>query len=256
MNTTTLRGKAGRGLAAIVFSLGLGGTSLPAHAGDAETFFGSVTQGLGGIAQDSARTQVDYNRGKLLESVGKGVSAIGEQDAMRDSAPKVVINNTYDARNAPKHAAGKRPKYISENTDNVVQQDQDVLQRVIIKNTWLECNVVQDGEEGLRVHNYFIVGGLQMVQLFDYFWLCDRNGEAITENGKQVFSKIPFTPPFPETAYRDSTLFIPYSRLNRVVQPGKTTLRIKTGVVYEGSGSIEERKVFAESNVGFEIDRK
>jgi hypothetical protein len=89
------------GLAGLVLAFG-GVEGNVAYAGDAESLFGGIVQGLGGGLSSSAKDVFDYRKAKVLEGVGAGLSAIGEQGAVRDSASQINVNvNSSQPQNYP-----------------------------------------------------------------------------------------------------------------------------------------------------------
>lgn len=218
---TTLRGKIGRGLATLVLAAGLTEGFVPAYAGDGETIVGNVLQGLGGIAQDSARSQVGHNRGKLLESVGNGISAIGQQDAMRDSAPQVTVNN-----NIPQQGYQQAPV-------------QAVQPSASFSQIWVEPNVVSErnGKKGIRVHSNFQVSNLRGVPLVYIVGLCDENGNPLSSNGKPIGLRAPIKPEYTATDYKDLSAFFAYESFYPVTGSGRTDLRFRAAVLLEQPGN-------------------
>ena len=89
------------------------------------------------------------------------------------------------------------------------------------KKIWLEHNVMQDGEKGMKVHVAFDISGMkgQKCKAIAYFdhpkgtGVKDRNGRYCTTDGN-VCSSTQFTPGYPNTTYSDLSIFIPNSELH------------------------------------------
>lgn len=86
---------------------------------------------------------------------------------------------------------------------------------------WLEHNVIQNGEKGMKVHVAFDISGMkgQNCKAIAYFdhpkgtGVKDRNGRYCTTGGT-VCSTTNFTPGYPNTTYSDLAIFIPNSELH------------------------------------------
>ena len=99
---------------------------------------------------------------------------------------------------------------------------------VTFKKIWLEHNVVQFGEKGLKVHIAFDIYGMQgqLCTAIAYFdcpkgiGIKDTNGKYRTSNGN-VCATTKFNPSYPNTSYSDFSVFIPNSELHLL--PGKRT---------------------------------
>lgn len=92
---------------------------------------------------------------------------------------------------------------------------------VTFKKIWLEHNVTQNGEMGMKVHVSFDISGMkgQKCSAIAYFdhpkgsGVRDTNGRYCTTSGT-VCTSTEFVPNWPTTIYHDLTLFIPNNELH------------------------------------------
>lgn len=92
---------------------------------------------------------------------------------------------------------------------------------VVFKKIWLEHNVLQDGQNGMKVHVAFSIYGMQgqkcsAIAYFDYpqgTGVKDTNGRYCTTGGT-VCSSCTFTPNYSNTSFSDLSIFIPNSELH------------------------------------------
>ena len=97
-----------------------------------------------------------------------------------------------------------------------------------IKRTWLEYDVTQDGEQGMKIHLEFNVQDMKgtLGKAIAYFehpkgtGLKDRNGRYTTTNGN-VCASTTFRPGYDDTYYENLAFFIPYTELH--IRPGERT---------------------------------
>jgi hypothetical protein len=89
-----------------------------------------------------------------------------------------------------------------------------------IEDIWVDYDVFQFEQKGMRIHVKFAVDGYKDVscQIVAYFYfasgeqLVDYNGEYAT-TGNNVAVYLPFTPVYESAAFSDFQLFMPYSEL-------------------------------------------
>lgn len=99
---------------------------------------------------------------------------------------------------------------------------------VVFKQIWLEHNVQQNGQKGMKVHIAFSISGMQgqKCSAIAYFdspkgtGVKDTNGRYCTTSGT-VCSSRTFTPNYANTSFSDFGIFIPNSELHLL--PGKRT---------------------------------
>lgn len=89
------------------------------------------------------------------------------------------------------------------------------------KKIWLEYNVMQNGEKGIKVHVAFDISGMKdqsckAIAYFDHpkgIGVKDRNGRYCTAGGN-VCSRKQFTPHNQNSTFSDLSIFIPISELH------------------------------------------
>lgn len=114
-----------------------------------------------------------------------------------------------------------------------------------LQRMWVEYEVTEDNELGMRMHIDFTVYDLQNREVFiaAYFqhsddktdFLNDRNQRYHTNNGKVAVSR-KITPSYNSSVYTDMQLFIPYLELD--LDAGTYDLTINLQLVYPQGGTI------------------
>jgi hypothetical protein len=95
---------------------------------------------------------------------------------------------------------------------------------------WVDYNVTEDGERGMRIHVKFEVSNMEGVDSYLMIYFQEEDGTELTttnslysKDGK-VVAKRALKPGFDVTVYKDLDLFIPYSALN--LTKGKYNLKM------------------------------
>lgn len=99
---------------------------------------------------------------------------------------------------------------------------------VVFKKIWLEHNVQQNGQKGMKVHVAFSISGMQgqtcsAIAYFDHpqgTGVRDTNGRYCTTGGTVCASRT-FNPNYANASFSDFAIFIPISELHLL--PGKRT---------------------------------
>ena len=114
------------------------------------------------------------------------------------------------------------------------------------RRAWLEYNVYEDGEKGMRIHADFNVnnayGKTVMLQcfFFDSYEkpLVDFNNRYVSYSG-QVMTETRFVPKYENTTFTDVTTFIPYSELHLL--SGTHDLECRPCIFYNNSKYAEAK---------------
>lgn len=109
---------------------------------------------------------------------------------------------------------------------------------------WVDYNVTEDDEKGMRIHTAFTVNNMLDVPGYLAIYFEKKNGDLLkttntkysSKNGQvAVYRKI--TPAYDPAVYKDFSLFIPYKELN--LPPGDYDLKMDADLIYESGGTIQ-----------------
>jgi hypothetical protein len=112
------------------------------------------------------------------------------------------------------------------------------------KKVWVDYNVTEDGERGMKIHVKFEVTGLQGVDSYMMVYFQKNDGTELTtgssvygnKDGKVVAKRL-LKPGFETTVYEDLDVFMPYSELN--LTKGKYNLKMDIDVADDDENLIQ-----------------
>jgi hypothetical protein len=113
------------------------------------------------------------------------------------------------------------------------------------KQVWVDQNVTEGGQRGMRVHVKFTAYGMRNLNSYLAIYFMDDSGDYIKDrNGKfasasddvAVYREI--TPAYDPAEYNDLTVFMPYSELE--LPNGSYTLTMDIKLIYKQGGLIQE----------------
>lgn len=100
---------------------------------------------------------------------------------------------------------------------------------------WVDYNVKEGGENGMRIHVKFDVHNMQGVDSYMMVYFQEEDGTNLTTSNStyrssdgRVATKMLLTPGYKDTTYKDLTVFMPYSELN--LSKGKYNLKMDIDV--------------------------
>jgi hypothetical protein len=110
--------------------------------------------------------------------------------------------------------------------------------------TWVDYNVTEEGEKGMRIHVKFEVSGMEGVDSYVmvYFQKSDgtdlKTGSSLygSRDGR-VAAKRALKPGYDVTVYKDLDIFMPYSELN--LSSGKYNLKMDIDLTDDDEGLIQ-----------------
>jgi hypothetical protein len=110
--------------------------------------------------------------------------------------------------------------------------------------TWVDYNVTEDGEKGMKIHVKFEVSGMQGVDSYVmvYFQKSDgtdlKTGSSLygSKDGR-VVAKRALKPGFDPTVYKDLDVFMPYDELS--LTSGKYNLKMDIDLADDDEGLIQ-----------------
>ena len=137
--------------------------------------------------------------------------------------------------------------------DTVTRNSEAVTFKVT--RTWVDYNVVENGQKGMRVHVHFEVTGLKGVDSLLAVRVMKENGDVLM-NSNSAYSnsdgelEVSFAmkPGFETTVFKDADVFLPYNQI--IVNRGKWDLKLDIDLKYEDGTLIKHMTTYA-----FEFDR-
>lgn len=120
----------------------------------------------------------------------------------------------------------------------------DVTGKAKFDKIWVDYNVTEDGEKGMRIHVKFEVTGMEGVDSFlmVYFQKDDgsdlKSGSSVygSKDGRLV-AKVALKPGFNVTVYKDLEVFMPYNELD--LAKGKYNLKMDADLADGDEGLIQ-----------------
>jgi len=130
-----------------------------------------------------------------------------------------------------------------------------------LQNVWVDYDVSENDQQGMRIHLSFTIDNLQGVQCqavaFFYYStgeiLKDFNNAYNSVNGQVSVGQY-FTPAYINTVYNDLTLFMPYSELH--MQPGSYHLAIQVSLFDISQGVSSAPELTRSDYVYFDFDQQ
>ena len=109
---------------------------------------------------------------------------------------------------------------------------------------WVDYNVTEDGEKGMRIHVKFEVTGMEGVDSFVMVYFQKGDGTNLTTGSSvygskdgRVAAKKALKPGFDVTVYKDLDVFMPYSELN--LGKGKYKLKMDIDLADDDESMIQ-----------------
>lgn len=108
---------------------------------------------------------------------------------------------------------------------------------------WVDYNVTEDGERGMRIHVKFEVSNMEGVDSYLMVYFEESDGTKLTTSsslyGKDgnVVAKRALKPGFDVTVYKDLDIFMPYSALN--LSKGKYNLKMDVDLADDDQNLIQ-----------------
>jgi hypothetical protein len=121
-----------------------------------------------------------------------------------------------------------------------------------LQNVWVDYDVTENNQQGMRIHLNFTIDNLQGVQCqavaFFYYstgeMLKDFNNTYSSVNGQVSIGQY-FTPAYVNTVFNDLTLFMPYSELH--MEPGSYNLAFQV-LLFDISQGVSTAQEIGRSN--------
>ncbi|MEO6588250.1 MAG: hypothetical protein ABIP06_02880 [Pyrinomonadaceae bacterium] len=109
---------------------------------------------------------------------------------------------------------------------------------------WIEYDVTEGGQFGMRIHSKFTIKGMKDVKGYLVFFFERENGTRLKSydnkfqsKGNDVALYKEITPGYDPTVYKDYYGFIPYSELH--LTKGEHNLKIDADIIYENGDFIQ-----------------
>jgi len=120
---------------------------------------------------------------------------------------------------------------------------------------WVDYNVTEDGQKGMRIHVNFEVTGLKGVDSLMAVRVMKENGDILTNSNSSYSNddgelEVSFSmkPGFETTVYKDADVFLPYNQI--IIGRGKWDLKLDIDLKYADGELIKHMDVYP-----FEFER-
>jgi len=162
---------------------------------------------------------IGYN---IMKNNGKG--------PVVSNSPTPTVSPSASPSASPSPSASKSASPTPKPTDS---PSTTVPSNVKVKfnKTWVDYNVTEDGEKGMRIHVKFDVTNMQGVDSYVLVYFQKDDGTSLTtgssvygSNDGRVVAKKALKPGFATTVYNDLDVFMPYNELN--LSSGKYDLKM------------------------------
>lgn len=114
---------------------------------------------------------------------------------------------------------------------------------------WVDYDVVQGGQKGMRVHSKFTVSGMKGTPGYLAVYFQKKNGDKLYTNNRAYRSKegqvavyFDLNPGYDRTVYEDAQVFIPYNEFN--LPKGSYNLQMDVDVIYENGDLIQHLTLY------------
>lgn len=109
---------------------------------------------------------------------------------------------------------------------------------------WIDYDITQGGQKGMRVHTNFTVNGMKGVPGYLAVYFQKKGGEKLFTNNRAYRSKegqvavyFDINPGYERTVYEDAQVFIPYSEFS--LPKGSYDLQMDVDVIYENGDLVQ-----------------
>ncbi len=116
--------------------------------------------------------------------------------------------------------------------------------RVEFNRIWVDYNVTEDDEKGMRIHAAFKVFNMLNVPGYLAIYFEKKDGEKLKTTNKTYASKAgqlaayrKITPLYNPASYSDYSVFIPYKEIN--LPPGDYDLKLDADLIYENGDLVQ-----------------
>lgn len=151
--------------------------------------------------------------------------------------PKPVVNNSPTPTVSPTGSPSASPSPSASKSASPTPRPSEAPKSSVtgakakFDKIWVDYNVTEEGEKGMRIHVKFEVTGMEGVDsyLMVYFQKSDgtdlkTSSSVYGSKDGRVVAKVPLKPGYATTVYKDLDVFMPYSELN--LTPGKYNLKM------------------------------
>lgn len=155
-------------------------------------------------------------------------------------SPTPTVSPTSSA--SPTPTASKSPSPTPKPSDSPVKSTVDGKAK--FDKIWVDYNVTEGGEKGMKIHVKFEVSGMEGVDsyLLIYFQKTDgtdlkTGSSAYGSKDGRVVAKRALKPGYDVTVYKDLDVFMPYTELN--LTSGKYNLKMDADLADDDEGLIQ-----------------
>ncbi|NNF00196.1 MAG: hypothetical protein HKN25_14350 [Pyrinomonadaceae bacterium] len=115
---------------------------------------------------------------------------------------------------------------------NTIKNVKNPAAKVDFSKIWVDYDVVEKGQKGMRIHNKFTVRNLKNVPLYMTVRIIKAKGGAVmTPANKTLEISKPLNPGYDNSVYSDYHVFVPYSQFR--LPAGKHNLKVDADIFYQ-----------------------
>lgn len=104
--------------------------------------------------------------------------------------------------------------------------------KVDFEKIWVDYDVVEDGQKGMRIHNKFTVRNLKEIPLYMTVRIINEKDQAVmTPANKTLEISKPLNPGYENSVYADYHVFVPYTLIS--LPAGKHNLKVDADIFYQ-----------------------
>jgi len=154
-----------------------------------------------------------------------------QQIATTSPTPSASPSASTSPSASPSASKSSTPKPTPSETPDKTSGDQSAT----FEKAWVDYNIKEGGENGMRIHVKFDVHNMEGVDCYLIVYFQEEDGTNLTtsdptygsSDGRVAVKKL-LTPGYKDTTYKDLTVFMPYSELN--LTKGKYNLKMDIDV--------------------------
>lgn len=171
-----------------------------------------------------------------------GINMMKKKEVVTVS-PTPTVSPSASPSASPSPASSKSASPTPKPTDDAPTKS-SVTGKAKFQKIWVDYNVTEEGEKGMRVHVKFEVSGMEGVDSYLLVYFQKEDGSNLTTGSSvygskdgRVVAKKALKPGFDVTVYKDLEVFMPYNELN--LDSGKYNLKMDADLTDDDENLIQ-----------------